>query len=1314
MNSPLRYPLPKNDDHFEEFCISLLRAHFGLNGIQRYGRRGQRQFGIDILDLTSPPPRFAAQCKADDPQLEFTEKRLRELVEDVFKAPHQIKQYVILSTGKTSTRLQNAIAEINAKHTLSGDFIVEFYGWDLIERLLDNHPQVVQDHLTPVSNAQLATISDKLSILLSRSFATGDSTTDEDPHEKQISLAKSEIERRDFPIAKSRLMALRRDSWDKLTGHQRFIVLANLGNIEAAKGLVAEATKLYFEAIVHDPEHIKARETEGHAYLFSGEYDKTYVLATALRKQHPESWKASMLRIYSAPPSVHLSDLLLEVSAEDLLHSEVLHALASRAHNEKLFSEAEQYARRAIDSSTKEWPAAQLLLGQSLSHPILLGSGSRPVDAFSSVDRVRLADADAIFQSCADAAVTREEYPLAAQALIERATIAERTDKEENARIFVEDAYRYCPNDPQSRSAYATLLQRRNEIERAIPVVEKIVTETNNAAFIKQLSELLLQRNRGDDEIRAIDLQKGLVKSTEALLPHFRYSLICEVLALLFRTGRIAEGDELIKSAPTGSLTPAAEAAINARLRWHSGDEESAKKLLDDAAALLTDQSVDTEVEMIAVTLATLGEYRKSLALWKRIARIGNSLAMRQTLACAQRLGENGDILAICKMIRDSGVDDPYSLQVEADLLQDDDVEGAILVLKDYLSRHPNDLEVRLRLTHIGLEHGRAELIQESTFPLPDPATVSPYIARAVTYFLKCTGRATEALRYGYDVLHRHFDNHDAHRAYMVLFVPLGPPIQLDQPTVVAPGTAIEYAEDAVQGTSWHVIEDEVTPDQKLNEFSASHPVSKVLIGKTVGDRFDLAPSGISRRPAQIKQIVNKYVFRMQRCSDELQIRFPEADELQVMHLPRDKEGQIDSTEFLAKIRRQMEDTNQGLRIYSEQTLPLQFVARMLKTSTFEAVLYLANDQDSIIRCAPSDPAQRLDSLMALQEAEQIVLDLSAIATLVLTEHTDLVTKLNRPIIISQGCSEELDRICGRLWDGSPRAGGRFTWHDDRLIMVDIPEEAVIERERLFSEALQGIRSLAIVEACRELSAMPKNDKEPLIEIFGRYGAQSVLLARKPGRVLWSDDFVQNSVLTSQYGGKGVWSEIVAAHLDGVGRLDHKVAAGFVTRLLAYRYQATGIPPVVFVQAASASNFDAETPPFSFALEPILQMPLDQNLFATIGGIATEIEKEIADEVVRRQLIATVLLKLLNREDGLNLISLIHRAFASAPSARGSEWMRIIHLIMNQLHTDRESQIDPTMDRRTSASLNSDPPKVGRNDPCPCGSGKKYKKCHLR
>jgi preprotein translocase subunit SecA len=30
----------------------------------------------------------------------------------------------------------------------------------------------------------------------------------------------------------------------------------------------------------------------------------------------------------------------------------------------------------------------------------------------------------------------------------------------------------------------------------------------------------------------------------------------------------------------------------------------------------------------------------------------------------------------------------------------------------------------------------------------------------------------------------------------------------------------------------------------------------------------------------------------------------------------------------------------------------------------------------------------------------------------------------------------------------------------------------------------------------------------------------------------------------------------------------------------------------------------------------------------------------------------------------------------------------------------------------TTAPVKRERPKVGRNDPCPCGSGKKYKKCH--
>ncbi|WP_371864150.1 SEC-C metal-binding domain-containing protein [Lactococcus hodotermopsidis] len=46
------------------------------------------------------------------------------------------------------------------------------------------------------------------------------------------------------------------------------------------------------------------------------------------------------------------------------------------------------------------------------------------------------------------------------------------------------------------------------------------------------------------------------------------------------------------------------------------------------------------------------------------------------------------------------------------------------------------------------------------------------------------------------------------------------------------------------------------------------------------------------------------------------------------------------------------------------------------------------------------------------------------------------------------------------------------------------------------------------------------------------------------------------------------------------------------------------------------------------------------------------------------------------------------------------------------LETSAEPKPAPRQGGYKIAGMNS--PKVGRNDPCPCGSGKKYKNCHGR
>jgi preprotein translocase subunit SecA len=45
-------------------------------------------------------------------------------------------------------------------------------------------------------------------------------------------------------------------------------------------------------------------------------------------------------------------------------------------------------------------------------------------------------------------------------------------------------------------------------------------------------------------------------------------------------------------------------------------------------------------------------------------------------------------------------------------------------------------------------------------------------------------------------------------------------------------------------------------------------------------------------------------------------------------------------------------------------------------------------------------------------------------------------------------------------------------------------------------------------------------------------------------------------------------------------------------------------------------------------------------------------------------------------------------------------------------HADYDRPALGTAEPKAAQPVERHTPKVGRNDPCPCGSGKKYKHCH--
>jgi hypothetical protein len=104
--------------------------------LERFGRRGQRQFGIDILDLGGQSPIHAAQCKLREYGKTLSPTTISEEVNEARKFQPALGKYGIVTTAKVSTQAQTRILEISQAHREAGAFEVELLTWDKLCELL--------------------------------------------------------------------------------------------------------------------------------------------------------------------------------------------------------------------------------------------------------------------------------------------------------------------------------------------------------------------------------------------------------------------------------------------------------------------------------------------------------------------------------------------------------------------------------------------------------------------------------------------------------------------------------------------------------------------------------------------------------------------------------------------------------------------------------------------------------------------------------------------------------------------------------------------------------------------------------------------------------------------------------------------------------------------------------------------------------------------------------------------------------------------------------------------------------------------------
>jgi hypothetical protein len=136
---------PESEQEFERLCLLLLRKHWNCPDLQLYGRRGQRQQGIDILDTSGRVPVLAAQCKNYNPIEALTPGELRAAVDKAREFRIPLQRLDILTTAKRSTDTQMALIDLNRRHAHEKLFIIRLKTWDEIELLLHKYGDVAEE-----------------------------------------------------------------------------------------------------------------------------------------------------------------------------------------------------------------------------------------------------------------------------------------------------------------------------------------------------------------------------------------------------------------------------------------------------------------------------------------------------------------------------------------------------------------------------------------------------------------------------------------------------------------------------------------------------------------------------------------------------------------------------------------------------------------------------------------------------------------------------------------------------------------------------------------------------------------------------------------------------------------------------------------------------------------------------------------------------------------------------------------------------------------------------------------------------------------